>query len=384
MGMGDFEKGVQNSPRLRSVQATGSFAGAQDDSSTKGKHMSDPVFPKQTWQSARPSDVGMDAAKIEQAERWFVETMAEKKGRLVIVRSGHVVLECYHNMRADEKPGIASAAKSIYSNVLGILCEEGGLESPDEKVIDYYPEMMDVKEGQGNKPGRHAFEANRDITFRHLICNVSGYMKPGEAPGEVFNYQSWGMNVLTKALATVYGQYDIADPERLPGFQALIKEKLADPIGADWEYSCKSPPFGDRLSREARLDVFGGYTGVHSTALDLARVGWLWCTDGNWNGKQVVPEKWLKETTAVAPDILANCPEEEWQYGHGIWTNAEGKIWPDLPKEVSTSSGAGGHFWTVFPSKSLVVVQNPGPEHGGDRARMANPELLKMVLDACN
>ena len=70
-------------------------------------------------------------------------------------------------------------------------------------------------------------------------------------------------------------------------------------------------------------------------------------------------------------------------YGHGIWTIEYGKIWPDLPREGFTSSGAGGHCWTVFPSKDLVIVQNPSVRHEGDRGKMANPELLEMVLGAC-
>jgi hypothetical protein len=85
----------------------------------------------------------------------------------------------------------------------------------------------------------------------------------------------------------------------------------------------------------------------------------------------------------VAPDILANCPEEEWRYGHGIWTNSEGKLWPMLPREAFGASGAGGHYWTVFPSQELVVVQNPGKYHAGVRSAMSNPEMLKMALEAC-
>jgi CubicO group peptidase (beta-lactamase class C family) len=264
------------------------------------------------------------------------------------------------------------------------LVEEGGLKSVDEPVVDYYPEMMEVKEGEGNKPGRYAFPANRGITFRHLITNTSGYMKPGEEPGKVFNYQSWGMNVLTHAIAKIYGLYDVGDPEGLPGFTALIKEKLADKIGADWEYKYTNPAYNDRLQKSARLDIFGYYAQVHSTALDLARVGWLWCNWGKWDGRQIIPEKWLRDTSIVAPDIKANCPKDQWKYGHGIWTNSEGELWPMLPREAFGSSGAGGHYWTVFPSKGLVVVQNPGRFHDGDRAIMSNPELLKMILDACH
>jgi CubicO group peptidase (beta-lactamase class C family) len=326
----------------------------------------------------------MDPEVVAQVERWFADALRDKKGRLVIVRSGRVVTEYYHRMSEAERPGIASAAKSIYSNVLGIIVAEGGLRSADEPVVDYYPEMMDVKAGAGNKPGRYAFDVNRGITFRHLICNVSGYMKPGEAPGQVFNYQSWGMNVLTHALARIYGLYDIKDPEGSPGFKVLIKEKLADRIGANWGYSLSNPPFNDRLQEGARLDIFGYYTAVHSTALDLARVGWLWCNWGRWKEQQIIPEAWMRETTQVAPDILANRPEDEWMYGHGIWTNAEGKLWPELPTETFGSSGAGGHYWTVFPSAELVVVQNPGKYHAGVRSTMSNPEMLKMALEACH
>ena len=227
----------------------------------------------------------------------------------MIVRGGRVVLEAYHRMSEDDKPGIASAAKSIYSNVLGILVAEGGLKSADELVVDYYPEMMEVKEGEGNKPGRYAFPANRGITFRHLICNVSGYMKPGEAPGKVFNYQSWGMNVLTHALAKIYGLYDVGRSRGTARFQGADpgeagrqdRRKLGVQVQQPSSITtgCKRAPGSTSLATIRQ---------VHSTALDLARVGWLWCNWGRWEGEQIVPEAWLRETSVVAPDILANCP----------------------------------------------------------------------------
>ena len=79
---------------------------------------------------------------------------------------------------------IASAAKSLYSNILGILVADGTLPSADELVVEHYPELMDVPEGFGPKAERYAFPKDRDITFRQLIGNTSGYMKPGEVPVE--------------------------------------------------------------------------------------------------------------------------------------------------------------------------------------------------------
>jgi CubicO group peptidase (beta-lactamase class C family) len=331
-----------------------------------------------------PSEAGLSADRLAEARQWLEETSAGRPYRCVVMRNGLVAAQWSQGMPPDRKVGTASAAKSVYSNVLGIAVAEGKLASADELVVDYYPQMMDVREGQGNRPGRYAFEVNRGITFRHLITNTSGYMKPGEAPGKVFNYQSWGMNVLTHALATIYGLYDIDDPEGSPGFAQLIREKIAEPIGASFEYSLGSPEYNDRLARGARLDVFGYYTGIHTTAMDFARLGLLWCRGGRWGDRQVVPEAWLRETTVTAPDILTNCTQEQWCYGHGFWTNDQSKLWADLPRSGFTAAGAGGHYCTVFPEQDLVVVQNPGPYHRDFGAEHANPALLSLILAACD
>jgi len=338
------------------------------------------VCPAATWERIAPAEAGFDPAKLDKVRMWLDEHSGPQGYRFVVVRGGRIVVEWNRNVPRDRLLPIASAAKSIYSNVLGIVVAEGRLPSADARVVDFFPEMMDVPEGQGPKPGRHAFEKDRRITFRQLISNTSGYMKPGEEPGRVFHYQTFGMNVPAHAPAKLYGLYDVNNPEGLPGFGALIEEKIAKPIGAQWGYSLTNfqhPP-------GARTGVFGFYCQVHTNALDFARVGWLWCNRGRWGGRQIVPENWMRESTRTNPDIMARGPETERKYGYGFWVNDQGKLWPDLPRDGFTASGAGGHYASVFPSLDLVVVQNPGPyrsPRSGQAAR-ANPELLKLVLDA--
>ena len=225
---------------------------------------------------------------------------------------------------------LASAAKSIFSCILGIAIEEGKIQSADDKVINYYPEAFNVQEGEGPKPGRYAFEKDREITFRQLISNTSGYMKPGEEPGKVFHYQTYGMNILTHAIAKIYGLYDVQNPEGSPGFKQLVDEKLRIPIGANWSYSLMN----FNLHPKARINIFGYYDGIKATALDMARLGWLWCNRGRWKDKQLVPEEWMREATRTAPDIIANCPKEQWKYGYGFWTNDYSQLWPDLPQRL--------------------------------------------------
>ena len=45
-------------------------------------------------------------------------------------------------------------------------------------------EMIEVREGQGPKTGRHAFSKDKNVTSRQLIANTSGYMKPKEKSGK--------------------------------------------------------------------------------------------------------------------------------------------------------------------------------------------------------
>lgn len=334
------------------------------------------TFPDDTWDACEPADVGIDATKLARARDWLNANSSDGGYRFLLVRHGRVAAEWNKAIDPRKYTPIASAAKSLYSNVLGVSVARGMLSSADDPVVARYPEMMDVPEGRGPKDGRHAFEEDRAITFRQLISNTSGYMKPGESPGEVFHYQTYGMNVLTHALAKIHGRYDVADPDGSPGFSTLIDEYIARPIGAELRYSLTN----FALQPEARLDVFGYYCQVHTRPVDFARLGWLWLNRGRWNGQQVIPEPWMDEATATAPAILANGPPEERCYGMGFWTNDNDRLWPGLPRSGFCASGAGGHYCAVFPERDVVVVQNPGPHVGFDGR--GNPELLRLVLDA--
>lgn len=337
------------------------------------------VYPSEEWVRVDPDEADFDPAKLERAHQWQEERSADARYRAyrtVIVRGGRVVAEWYRGLERGYHARLASATKSIFSCMLAIAIDEDKIASADAKLVDYYPEAMDVPQGEGPKEGRYVFEKDRAITLRQLISNTSGYMKPGEEPGTVFHYQTYGMNVLTHAIAKAYGLYDIGDPEGSPGLKVLMEGKLAKPIGASWSYYLANFD----LQPKARIHIFGYYEGVNATALDMARLGWLWRNWGRWEEKQVVPEEWLREATRTAPMIREHCPREQWQYGYGFWTNDYGELWPSLPRDAYAASGAGHqHIW-VCPSLDLVVVQSPGQWE--DQAEN-DGGLLSMIVDAC-
>lgn len=338
--------------------------------------MAETIFPGDQWQRVAPAGAGFDEQKLAAARQWLDERVGRGRYRVVIVRGGRVAAEWNRGAEADEQLGMASAAKSIFSCMLGIAVAEGKLPSADARLIDHYPEAMDVPEGEGPKPARCVREKDRDITFRQLISNTSGYMKPGEQPGRVFHYQTFGMNVLCHGLAKTYGLYDIADPVGSGDLRQLISERLRCPLGASWGYY----QHNFDLPAAARIHIFGYSNGVKATALDMARLGWLWRNAGRWGETQLVPEDWLTEATQTAPDIRANCPPEQWRYGYGFWTNDHARMWPNLPRDSFAASGAGSqHVW-VCASLDLVVVQSPGLWEDQEEN---DAGLLRLVVEAC-
>jgi CubicO group peptidase (beta-lactamase class C family) len=333
-------------------------------------------FPAAEWARAEPEEAGLDASTLEVAREWLASASGGKPHRIVVARGGRMVAEWQHATQTDARLNMASATKSLFSCTLGIAVAEGKVGSADDRVIEYFPEFLEIPEGRGPKPGRHAKPEDRGITFRQLISNTSGYMKPGETPGAQFHYQTFGMNVLCHAISASYGLYDSSDPDRLPGIGQLIETKIRDPIGGDWSYRYTDfdhPP-------GALTNIFGHSPRCDASARDMARMGLLWRHYGRWQDRQVVPEEWMREATRTAPDIRANCPPEQWCYGYAFWTNDHGLLWPALPRDSFAASGAGRkHVW-VCPSLDLVVAQSPGI-YEGQRDEI-NRELLGRIVGA--
>lgn len=346
------------------------------------------VWPGAQCPTAEPEEVGLDREKIAEAGRWQAESAGDREPyRILISRRGKIAAEWNFLVDPEKALPQASASKSTYSTVLGIAIAERVIGSADDRVVDYYPEMMDVPPGTGPKEGRHAFAENEGITFRQLIGNTSGYMKPGEAPGSVFNYQTFGMNLLTHAVACAYNLYKTSDPERGGGFGTLTEWKVRNLIGGSWTWMWHN--FKDNPP-EARLGIWGYGTQYLMTPRDMARCGLLWLGHGNWDGAQIVPADWIREATQTNNDVLKNAPEEQHMYGLGFWCNDRGRAWPDLPRDCFAALGNGKQCIWVCPSLDLVVVQSPGTYPQGGNFESAEESdnrwqmqgLLARIADA--
>lgn len=343
-------------------------------------------FPGSEWEHCDPASVGLNPSAVESAHKWHLEQAGENPCSAVIVRNGLIAAEWYHGTTIEREYPMRSICKSVYCSMLGIAVAEERIKSLDDRLVDYYPEFMECTFGFGANDEQYITEKDRDITFRQIAAQISGFMEPEELPGEVFHYQTFAMATLMHAISRQYGYYDSSDPGSTPGDGELIARKLRDPIGAKWNWRYMNFV---QLPASARKEIFMNYTQLLMTARDMARLGLLWLNDGVWNGKTVIPAHYHREAVRVPAITRSHVPAEDWKYGYGLWVNEYGRLWPNLPKDSYTAAGAGGTeiggrlIW-VCPGLDLVIVQNPAPIEDTFTNLVLQSGLQERIVAACN
>jgi CubicO group peptidase (beta-lactamase class C family) len=142
-------------------------------------------------------------------------------------------------------------------------------------------------------------------------------------PGEVFNYSSGSVNILSGIIRRTL---DEKDYYRWPYEQLFFK------IGM--YHAVLEPDAGG---------TFVGSSYCYATARDWARFGLLYLYDGIWRGQRILPEGWVRFTRTGDG------------YGALWWLN-NGR-WPLAPADCFSCEGyEGQHIW-VIPSRRLVVVR---------------------------
>jgi CubicO group peptidase (beta-lactamase class C family) len=150
-------------------------------------------------------------------------------------------------------------------------------------------------------------------------------------PGTHFQYNTLGAYTLSAIVTKVTGQTTLE----------YLKPRLFEPLGIEnprWD----SSPEGNSL---------GGY-GLYLCTEDIAKFGQLYLQKGKWNGKQIVPEKWVEEATRKqVPNDKAPHSKLgiDWRQGYGY------QFWR-CTHDSFRGDGAAGQLIVVIPAKDMVVV----------------------------
>jgi CubicO group peptidase (beta-lactamase class C family) len=117
----------------------------------------------------------------------------------------------------------------------------------------------------------------------------------------------------------------------------------------------------------------------------MARVGYLMLRAGNWNGKQIVPRSWVKESTSVHTPRTEMNParHRSGPFGYGyLWWVFDN---PALPKEYEgayTGLGAYGQQILVMPRLDLVIVHKTEPGNGRQVSHAQFLEVVQLIVAA--
>jgi CubicO group peptidase (beta-lactamase class C family) len=338
------------------------------------------VFPKERWEHSSPEAQGMDPEQLQKALH-YLESHSLHNGNkeLVLIRNGHLI---YGGEQIDSVHNIWSCSKTFTSTALGLLVDEGIL-TLDEPASRYEPLLR---------------EHYPEVSFRHFATMTSGYSAQGDSRWQDADYADWSWTVYDPEpplfeAGKAYAYWDEAQMmfgrvlTRVHGntLHALLRDRITDPIGmGNWEWG----PEGELNG----LPINNGCTNVFVNARQLARWGWLFLNEGNWEGKQLISRKWVQMATSV--QVPASLPVADTDrretvgpgcYGFNWWVNgrlANGTLkLPGAPEGCYFASGLNNNKCIVIPDWNMVVVRMGEDGHPRDKD-LVYGHFLKLLGEA--
>ncbi|MFO1514302.1 MAG: serine hydrolase [Verrucomicrobiota bacterium] len=257
----------------------------------------------------------------------------------MVVRHGQVIAEGWWKPEAPDKPHVLhSLSKSFNSTAVGLAIAEGKL-SLDDPVLKFFPEQAPAEPSENLKA----------MKVRDLLTMSCGHdVEPKRAgsgpsvkdflaqpvphqPGTHFLYNTMGSYTLSAIVTKATGQTSLE----------FLKPRLFEPLGID-NPDWPSSPEGNSL---------GGY-GLMLCTEDIAKFGQLYLQKGKWNGKQLIPEKWVEQATTKH---IANDQEGHSKIGID-WVQGYGFQFWRCTHNAFRGDGANGQLCVVIPEKDVVVA----------------------------
>jgi len=259
-----------------------------------------------------------------------------------------------------ELHSMQSVSKTVSSVIIGIAMARGdfkaGLDTP---VLNYF-DAAKVK---------NVNERKRRMTLQHVLTMTAGltwiedvpYDDPRSDSSLMEATDDWVQYVIDKPMA--------AEPGKVFDYSSGVSELLAHiflkETGQDIDsYGQKylfEPMQIEHFWKKTYLGAVDTEGGLYLRPEDLAKIGYLYLQDGNWNGKQMISRDWVKQS--LTPFIQA---EEDYKYGFKWWLLAR----KDAEELVWMARGFGGQNLIVYPREELMatftgwdILGSTDPEH---------------------
>jgi CubicO group peptidase (beta-lactamase class C family) len=295
-----------------------------------------------------------------------------KTTSLIVIRDDQIEYEDYFLGTGPEDQRISwSIAKSFLSALVGIAVDEGAIADLNDPVTKYAPslagfayENASIRQVAMMTSGV-AF--NEDYIDRFSDINMMGYelglggsldrfsariTDTAGAPGENWRYVSIDTHVLGMALRGATGKT----------VGAYMAEKLWSKIGveADAYYNTDG---------EGAAFVLGG---LNMRTRDYARFGRLFLNDGMWEGEQIIPKGWVRESTSDLAPPPAPTYERGEHYGYQWWM-------PPAHDEEFYGIGVYGQYLWIDRKAGVIVVKTSADKAFRENDGQVQLETIAMM-----
>jgi len=318
------------------------------------------------WTIANPESAGLRSEPLRELVEWLDGLGRANIHSVLVARHGRLLFEHYrpgedecwgeplgnvaHGL--DTKHDLRSATKSVISLLLGIALDRELINGIDDSIVNWFPQYPDLRTPEKERITlRHlltmsaGLEWNEYVPFSDpknsemsMLSSADQYRYVLEQPvvvpgGQVWNYNSGGTLLLEAVIAKAAGG----------ALDDVAREFLFEPLGITdiaWTKNAKS----------GILEVGG----LRLRSRDLAKIGQLVVNGGNWGGRQIVSQKWVKESTAahIGPAHLTYFYGYQWWLGRSL---VEGREVPWI-----CATGHGGQRIFAVPMLDLVAVFTAG------------------------
>lgn len=308
-----------------------------------------------------PESVGYSRERFETV-RTLVRGL-NTTGLMVIV-GGRVLME---EGNTSELSYLASARKSVLAMLFGNEVRKGTVR------LNQTLGEWGIDDIQG------LTSEEKQATVADLLTSRSGVYLPASNPGDssadapergskthgtYFLYNNWDFN----ALGTLFeraSKHDIYD---------ALEHDLAQPLQLeDFKRDAQKKSGDDKKSTHLAYHMW-------LSTRDMARLGLLMLREGEWNGRQVIPREWVRQSTrAIVRRDALNPPAMRGKLGYGylwwVWDDDASRAGGPL-QGAYTAIGAFGQFITVIPKLDMVIAHKTKP---GDGRAVTIPQYLTLV-----
>jgi CubicO group peptidase (beta-lactamase class C family) len=294
---------------------------------------------------------------VENLDEFIKDTSTQA---LLVIEDDALLYEQYGpGFQRDSIVTSFSAAKSFGSLLIGVAIDQGYIDSVNDPITEYIPELAErderfeqimirdlLKMSSGIKYEEFPFLNGDDaLTYyypdlRQLAINKTEIV--GQ-PGESFLYNNYHPLLIGIILERATGQ-PVAE-----FFEKNIWQEIGSEYSASWSLD------------EAGFEKME--SGINARAIDFAKFGRLLLNEGEWNGEQVISAQWIKESIQDEGH-----PEDyyETSFGPEIRDAAEGGyyqyMWYGLKRDGGVddfyAAGRYGQIIYVSPQANLVIVRN--------------------------